>query len=162
MPRLFEGALDARGLRVALVVSRFNELLTERLLQGALDCLSRHGAADDDLAVVRVAGGFELPLLAKTLAASGQYDAVICLGAVIRGQTPHFDYVAGEVARGIARTAYETGVPVGFGVLTTDTLEQAVERAGAKSGNKGWDAALSVIESVRVLRAVGGKRKGSR
>ena len=164
MPRLYEGALDARGLRVALVVSRFNELLTERLLQGALDCLRRHGAADDDLHVVRVPGGFELPLAARTLATSGQYDAVVCLGAVIRGQTPHFDYVAGEVARGIARTAYETGVPVGFGVLTTDTLEQAVERAGAKSGNKGWDAALSAIETVQVLRSLAGgkKRKATR
>ena len=164
MPRLYEGSLDARGLRVALVVSRFNELLTERLLQGALDCLRRHGAAEDDLHVVRVPGSFELPLMARTLAASGTFDAVVCLGAVIRGDTPHFDYVAGEVARGVARTAYETGVPVGFGVLTTDTLEQAVDRAGAKSGNKGWDAALSAIETVQVLRSVskGPQRKRAR
>ncbi len=152
MPRMHEGALDARGLRVALVVARFNELLTERLLHGALDCLRRHGAAEDALHVVRVPGGFELPLAAKTLAASGQFDAIVCLGAVIRGETPHFEYVAGEAARGASRAALDTGVPVGFGVLTTDTLEQAVARAGSKNGNKGWDAALAVIEMVNVLR----------
>jgi len=154
MPRTYEGALDARGLRVALVLGRFNEIIGERLLAGALDCLRRHGAAEDDLHVVRVPGAFELPLAAKTLASSGQYDAVVCLGAVIRGQTPHFDLVAGEAARGVARAAFETGVPVSFGVLTTDTLEQAVERAGAKSGNKGWDAALAAIEMVHVLRSL--------
>ena len=152
MPRNHEGALDARGLRVALVVARFNELLTERLLQGALDCLRRHGAADDALHVVRVPGSFELPLAAKTLAASGQFDAIVCLGVVIRGETHHFELVAGEAARGAGRVALDTGVPVGFGVLTTNTLDQAVERAGAKSGNKGWDAALAVIEMVNVLR----------
>ncbi|HZM17065.1 MAG TPA: 6,7-dimethyl-8-ribityllumazine synthase [Candidatus Krumholzibacteria bacterium] len=154
MPRTYEGALDARGLRVALVLGRFNEIIGERLLAGALDCLRRHGAAEDDLHVVRVPGAFELPLAAKTLASSGQYDAVVCLGAVIRGQTPHFDLVAGEAARGVARAAFDTGVPVSFGVLTTDTLEQAVERAGAKSGNKGWDAALAAIEMVHVLRSL--------
>lgn len=154
MPRTYEGALDARGLRVALVLGRWNEIIGERLLAGALDCLRRHGAAEDDLHVVRVPGAFELPLAAKTLASSGQYDAVVCLGAVIRGQTPHFDLVAGEAARGVARAAFDTGVPVSFGVLTTDTLEQAVERAGAKSGNKGWDAALAAIEMVNVLRSL--------
>jgi 6,7-dimethyl-8-ribityllumazine synthase len=152
MPRFHEGALDARGLRVALVVARFNDLLTERLLHGALDCLRRHGAADDALHVVRVPGSFEVGLAAKTLAASGDFDAVVCLAAVIRGQTPHFDLVAAEIARSVARAGFDTGVPVTFGVLTTDTLEQAVERAGAKSGNKGWDAALAAIEMVQVLR----------
>ncbi|HZL86075.1 MAG TPA: 6,7-dimethyl-8-ribityllumazine synthase [Candidatus Krumholzibacteria bacterium] len=154
MPRTHEGSLDARGLRIALVVGRFNDLIGERLLQGALDCLRRHGAADDALHVVRVPGGFEMPLVAKTLASSGQFDALVCLGAVIRGETPHFDLVAGEAARGIARASYETGVPIGFGVLTTNTLEQAVERAGAKSGNKGWDAAQAAIETVHVLRSL--------
>jgi len=154
MPRFFEGTLDAKGLRVALVVSRYNELISERLLQGALDCLLRHGAADASLRVVRVPGGFEMPLAAKKVAGSGKVDAVVCLGAVIRGDTQHFELVANEAARGVARAALETGVPVTFGVLAAETLEQAVQRAGAKSGNKGWDAALAAIEMVHVLRAI--------
>jgi 6,7-dimethyl-8-ribityllumazine synthase len=152
MPRVHEGALDARGQRLALVVSRFNEVVTERLLQGALDCLRRHGAADDAVHVVRVPGAFELPLMAKTLAGSGQFDAIVCLGAVIRGETSHFEHVAAVAARGTLRASLDTGVPVSFGVLTTDTIEQAVARAGSKSGNKGWDAALAGIEMANVLR----------
>jgi 6,7-dimethyl-8-ribityllumazine synthase len=152
MPRFHEGTLDAKGLRVGLVVSRYNELISERLLQGALDCLRRHGASDDALRVVRVPGGFEMPLAAKKLAGSGKVDAVVCLGAVIRGDTQHFEIVANEAARGVARAALETGVPVTFGVLAAETLEQAIQRAGAKAGNKGWDAAQAAIEMVHVLR----------
>jgi 6,7-dimethyl-8-ribityllumazine synthase len=152
MPQFHEGALDARDQRLALVVSRFNELFTDKLLSGALDCLKRHGADDRNLHVVRVPGSFEVPLAAKTLAESGRFDAVVCLGAVIRGATPHFDLVAGEIAKGVAQVALATGVPCSFGVLTTDTLEQAVERSGSKGGNKGWDAALAAIEMVNVLR----------
>ncbi len=154
MPQFHEGKLDARDLKVALVVARFNELISERLLEGALDCLRRHGAEDKALHVIRVPGGFELGLAAKAAAASGDYDAVVCLGAVVRGATPHFDLVAGEAARGVARAALDSGVPVTFGVLTTDTLEQAIERAGAKSGNKGWDAALAGIEMAQLLRTL--------
>jgi 6,7-dimethyl-8-ribityllumazine synthase len=164
MPQFHAGTLDGRDHRVAIVVSRFNALFTERLLEGALDCLQRHGATDPNLHVVRVPGSFEVPLMAKTLAESGRFDAVICLAAVIRGDTPHFDYVAAEIAKGIAQVGLATGVPVSYGVLTTDTLEQAVDRAGAKSGNKGWDAAQTAIEMVNVLRAVRGAaaRRGAR
>jgi 6,7-dimethyl-8-ribityllumazine synthase len=151
---MHEGNLDARGLRVALVVSRFNDLFTEKLLAGALDCLVRHGARDDELHVVRVPGSFEVPLAAQECARSDRFDAVVCLAAVIRGATPHFEYVAAEITKGIAQTALATGVPVTYGVLTTDTLEQAVERAGTKSGNKGWDAAAAAIEMVQVLRGL--------
>jgi 6,7-dimethyl-8-ribityllumazine synthase len=154
MPQTYEGALDAREHRMALVVSRFNELFTEKLLAGALDCLKRHGAEERNLHVVRVPGSFEVPLMAKALAESGRYDAVVCLAAVIRGATPHFDLVAAEIAKGVAQVGLATGVPVLFGVLTTDTLEQAVERSGTKAGNKGWDAALAAVEMVNVLRAV--------
>lgn len=154
MPQFHEGALEARDHRVALVVARFNELFTDKLLAGALDCLARHGAEDRNLHVVRVPGSFEVPLAAKTLAESGDYDAVVCLAAVIRGATPHFDLVAAEIAKGVAQVGLATGVPVTFGVLTTDTLEQAVERSGTKSGNKGWDAALAAIEMVNVLRSL--------
>jgi 6,7-dimethyl-8-ribityllumazine synthase len=153
MPK-YEGSLDARGLRVAIVVARFNELFTDQLLAGAVDCLRRHGAADDDVDVVRVPGSFEVPLAAQAAAASGRYDAVVCVAAVIRGATPHFDLVAKQVAQGVASVALATGVPVTFGVLTTDTLEQAAERSGTKAGNKGWDAAVAAIEMARVLRAV--------
>jgi 6,7-dimethyl-8-ribityllumazine synthase len=152
MPQFHAGTLDGRDHRVAIVVSRFNELFTERLLAGALDCLQRHGTEDRNLHVVRVPGSFEVPLAAKILAESGRFDAVVCLAAVIRGDTPHFEYVAAEITKGIAQVGLATGVPVSFGVLTTDTLEQAVERAGAKAGNKGWDAAQSAIEMVNVLR----------
>ena len=155
MPQIHEGTLDARGHKVALVVSRFNELFTEKLLGGALDCLVRHGASDADLHVVRVPGSFEVPLAARKLAESGRFDAVVCLAAVIRGATPHFDHVATELTKGIAHVGLATGLPVTYGVLTTDTLEQAVERAGTKQGNKGWDAALAAIEMTNVLRGLG-------
>jgi len=152
--RIVEGQLDARGLKAALVVSRFNGFLTERLLEGALDALRRHGATDGNLVIVRTPGAFELPLVAKKLAESGRYEAIVALGAVIRGATPHFDYVAGEVAKGLAQVSLAAGLPVAFGVLTCDTIEQAVERAGTKSGNKGFDAALSAMEMVSLLRAL--------
>jgi 6,7-dimethyl-8-ribityllumazine synthase len=148
----YEGRLDAAGIRVAIVVSRFNELVTKQLLAGALDCLRRHGAADDAVSVAWVPGAFEIPLVAQRLASSGSVDAVICLGAVIRGATAHFDYVAGQAAAGVARAALDTGLPVIFGVLTTDSIEQALERAGTKAGNKGWDAALAAIEMASLWR----------
>lgn len=154
MPQFHEGSLDARELRVGLVVARFNELFTNQLLEGALDCLKRHGADDRNVQVVRVPGSFEVPLAAKVLAESGHVDAVVCLGAVIRGATAHFDLVAGEIAKGVAQVSLTTGVPATFGVLTTDTLEQAVERSGTKQGNKGWDAAMAAIEMANVLRAL--------
>jgi 6,7-dimethyl-8-ribityllumazine synthase len=158
MPHIeIEGALQGEGLRVAIAVARFNSFITDRLLGGALDGLRRHGVADGDTTVVRVPGSWELPVVVKALADSGKYDAVICLGAVIRGETPHFDYVAGEAAKGIGQVMLHTGVPVAFGVLTTNTLEQAIDRAGAKSGNKGFDAAATVIEMASVLRQIRGK-----
>ncbi len=155
MGQVYEGALIGQGLRFALVVARFNEFITNRLLAGAQDALRRHGVAEEDVDVVWVPGSFEIPLAAKRLAESGRYDAVICLGAVIRGATPHFDYVAGEVAKGVATAALSTGVPVLFGVLTTDTIEQAIERAGTKAGNKGFDAAVSAIEMANLWRKLG-------
>ena len=145
------GEMKADGRRFALVVSRFNEFVTSRLVDGAVDTLTRHGAALDNITVVQVPGAFELPQVAVRMAESEQYDAVVCLGCVIRGQTPHFDYVAGQAARGIAQATIDTGVVVTFGLLTTDTLEQAIERAGAKSGNKGADAAACAIEMVNLL-----------
>ena len=148
----YEGRLDASDLRVAIVVSRFNELITRPLLEGALDCLRRHGADEERLAVAWVPGAFEIPPVARRLACSGAFDAVVCLGAVIRGATPHFDHVAGQAAAGIARAGFDSGVPVIFGVLTTDTIEQAIERAGTKAGNKGSDAALAAIETANLLR----------
>ncbi|HEU0119751.1 MAG TPA: 6,7-dimethyl-8-ribityllumazine synthase [Bryobacteraceae bacterium] len=152
-----EGALQGEGLRVAVAVARFNSFITDRLLGGALDGLRRHGVAESDVTVVRVPGSWELPVTVKALAESGKYDAIICLGAVIRGETPHFDYVAGEAAKGIGQAMLSTGIPVAFGVLTTNTLEQAIDRAGAKSGNKGFDAAATVIEMASVLRQIRGK-----
>lgn len=154
MSRTYEGTLDAAGLKFGLVVSRFNDLLTARLADGAVDCLTRHGATDDHLLTVKVPGAWELPLAAKKLAASGKVDAVIALGVLIRGATPHFDYIAAEAAKGLAQVSLESGVPVSFGVLTTDTLEQALERAGSKAGNKGWQAAQAAIEMVRLYRAL--------
>lgn len=145
------GQLAIDGQRFAIVVSRFNEFITSRLLSGAVDALKRHGAKDEDITCVHVPGAFELPLIARRLADSGTFDAIICVGCVIRGQTPHFEYVAGEAARGVARVGMETGVPCTFGVITADTLEQAVERAGAKAGNKGADAAMSAIELTSLL-----------
>jgi 6,7-dimethyl-8-ribityllumazine synthase len=150
-----EGKLDASGLRVTVVVSRFNEAITGRLLAGARDCLSRHGADDDAVTVVWVPGSWELPQVARKVASPGKVDAVIALGALVRGETPHFDILAAEVAKGLAAVADGTGVPVIFGVLTTDTVEQALDRAGAKAGNKGWEAALSAIEMVDLFRRLG-------
>ena len=152
MPRILEGKLDATGARFCVVVSRFNELLTARLTDGAMDCLVRHGARDEDVTIVRVPGSWELPWAANRLAASHEYDAVIAIGVLIRGATPHFDVIAAEAAKGLAQAAMHSGVPVAFGVLTCDTLEQALERAGSKAGNKGWQAALSAIEMVQLDR----------
>ena len=152
--RVVEGKLKADGLRFAIVVSRFNSFITERLLEGALDCLLRHGCNEKDITVFKVPGSFEIPLVAKRLAKREEFDAVIALGAVIRGETPHFDYVAAEVSKGVALAALETEKPVIFGVLTTDTVEQAIDRAGAKAGNKGWEAALTAIEMVNLLKEV--------
>jgi len=146
MPRIIEGNLNAEGRKVAIVASRFNDFITARLIEGALDALTRHGAKDADVTICRVPGAFEIPQAARRLAISGNYDGVICLGAVIRGSTPHFDYVAAEVSKGVAHVNMEASVPVIFGVLTTDTIEQAVERAGTKAGNKGFDAAMAFIE----------------
>jgi len=154
MARVLEGNLTAQGLSFAIVASRFNDFITARLLDGALDALRRHGADESHITVVRVPGSFEIPLLAKRLATSGQYQAVICLGTVIRGATPHFEYIASEVAKGVAMASLDTGVPIAFGVLTTDSIEQAVERAGTKAGNKGFDAACSAIEMANLLRTL--------
>ena len=157
----FEGVLKGDGLRFGIVVSRFNEFIGSKLLSGARDCLARHGVASADVDVAWVPGAMEIPIIAKRLANSGSYNAVICLGAVIRGSTPHFDYVAGEVAKGVAMVQLESGVPVTFGVLTTESIEQAIERAGTKSGNKGWDAALSAIEMADLVRGLDEKLKGA-
>ena len=149
--KTIEGRLSAEGLRFALVAGRFNDIIVDRLVGGAVDYLTRHGADRENLTIIRVPGAFELPLVCRKLALSGKYDGIVALGAVIRGATPHFDYVAAEAAKGIAHVTLETGIPVGFGVLTTDTIEQAVERAGSKAGNKGMDAAATVLETIRVL-----------
>ena len=154
MGKVFEGQLAAAGLRFAVIVSRFNSFITERLYQGAMDALTRSGADPDLVDVIKVPGSWEVPLAAAEVARQHGYDAVICLSCVIRGETPHFDYVAGEAAKGIAHASMETGVPVAFGVLTTNTLEQAIDRAGAKSGNKGFDAALTAIEMANLMRAL--------
>ncbi len=154
MPKFIEGNLDAKGLKFGVVVGRFNSFIAERLLEGALDALIRHGADDSSITVARVPGAFEIPLAAKVMAESGSYDALICLGAVIRGSTPHFDYVASEVSKGVAQVSLKAGLPIAFGVLTTDTIEQAVERAGTKAGNKGFDAAVTAIESVNLLKGL--------
>jgi 6,7-dimethyl-8-ribityllumazine synthase len=146
--------LKAEGFRFALVASRWNDFLTSRLVEGALDALERLGAEEKSVALFKVPGSFEIPLLARKLAASGKYDAVICLGTVIRGQTPHFEYIAGEVTKGIAQAGMETGVPVIYGIVTADTLEQAIDRAGVKSGNKGFDAAMSAVELVNLYKTV--------
>ncbi len=150
----FEGKLSGKGLKFGIVVGRFNEFISTRLLDGALDNLKRHDVDEDDIEVAWVPGAFELPLVAQRMAASRRYHALICLGAVIRGGTPHFDYVAAETAKGIAKVSLDSGVPVVFGVLTTDTIEQAVERAGTKAGNKGWEAAMSAIEMANLLQTL--------
>lgn len=152
--KTYEGKLNGEGLKFALVVGRFNELISGRLYEGALDCLRRHDVRDADIETAWVPGAFEIPLVAKRLTESGRYNAVICLGAVIRGGTPHFDYVAGEAAKGIAKISLDSGVPVVFGVLTTDTIEQAVERAGTKAGNKGWSAASTALEMANLVAAL--------
>jgi 6,7-dimethyl-8-ribityllumazine synthase len=152
-----EGNLDARGLRFAIAVARFNSFITSRLLEGALDALKRHGADTDSVQIVHVPGAWELPVAVKALADTAKFDAIIALGAVIRGDTPHFDYVAGHAASGLAQVQSESGIPIAFGVLTTNTVEQAVDRAGAKSGNKGFDAALTAIEMCNVLKQIRAK-----
>lgn len=154
MYKEINGDLRVEGKRFAIVLSRFNDLIGGKLLEGSLDCLKRHGTKEEDVTVVRVPGAFEIPLTASKLAETGRFDAVITLGAVIRGSTPHFDYVAAEASKGIASASMKSGVPIIFGVLTTDTIEQAVERAGTKGGNKGWDAALSAIELLDLARQI--------
>lgn len=158
MPRILEGDLSAKGLKVAIVVGRFNDFISSRLQEGALDTLVRSGASDMDIDVVKVPGSFEIPVAAKTLAAKKAYDAIICLGCVIRGATPHFDYVASEAAKGIASVSIEYGCPISFGIITADNLEQAIERAGTKSGNKGRDAALTAIEMANLFKTLSKKR----
>jgi 6,7-dimethyl-8-ribityllumazine synthase len=151
---VYEGDLIGSGLKVGIVVSRFNELLSSRLLGGAKDALARHGVAEGDVDVAWVPGAFEIPLVAEKFAASGKYDAVVALGVVIRGATPHFEYVAAEVSKGVAQASLKTGVPVAFGVVTADSIEQAVERAGTKHGNKGWDSAVSAIEMANLVKSL--------
>ena len=155
MPKTLEGKISAEGLRFAIIVSRFNDFISSKLVEGAMDALNRHGANEEKVSLVKVPGSFEIPLVAKKLAEAGKFDGIICLGAVIRGATPHFDYVASEVSKGIAAVALETNTPVTFGVLTTDSLEQAIERAGSKSGNKGWDAAMAAMEMVNLFKELG-------
>lgn len=149
-----EGELQAKGLKFGVIVSRFNDFITGKLLEGAKDALIRHGAREDDIDVVRVPGSFEIPLVAKKMAMKGTYNAIICLGTIIRGATPHFEYVAAEASKGIASASMETGIPMAFGIITSDTIEQAVERAGTKSGNKGWDAAITAIEMAQLLKKI--------
>ena len=150
MARVTEGNLDGSGKRFGIVISRFNDMIGRRLLDGALDCFVRHGVSDNDIHIVRVPGAFEIPFMAKKLAETGKYDALVCLGAVIRGETPHFDFVANEVAKGIGRIGLDTGVPVIFGIVTADSIEQAIDRAGAKQGNRGWDAAQGALEMTNL------------
>lgn len=154
MATTYEGHLVATGLKMAIVVSRFNEFISTRLLDGAMDALRRHDADMENIDIAWVPGSFEIPLMASKLADSGRYDAIVCLGAVIRGSTPHFDYVASEVTKGIARVTLDKGVPAAFGIITADTIEQAVDRAGAKQGNKGWQAALTAVEMANLLRSM--------
>ena len=154
MGKQYEGTLLGAGLRFGLVVSRFNEFITTKLLEGAKDALSRHGVKEEDIEVARTPGSFEIPLVARKMAQTGKFDAVICLGAVIRGGTPHFDYIAAEVSKGIAQTALEVGMPITFGVITADTLEQAIERAGTKMGNAGFAAAVNAIEMANLLKSL--------
>lgn len=154
MADVFEGKLDAKGLKFALVVSRFNSFICDRLVEGAIDALSRHGADEKSIHIVRVPGAFEIPVAAKKVVETKRYDAVICLGCVIRGATPHFDYVSAEVSKGVASVSLDSGVPVSFGVLTTDSIEQAIERAGTKAGNKGFDAAVGAIEMANLFKSL--------
>jgi 6,7-dimethyl-8-ribityllumazine synthase len=152
MPEFIEGHLKAKDFKFGIIVSRFNEFISQRLLDGALDALERHGAQDENIKIYKVPGSFEIPLLASKLAEKQSFDAIICLGALIRGETPHFDYLSAEVTKGIANTALKNGIPISYGVITTDTLEQAIDRAGAKTGNKGWDATIAAIEMVNLYK----------
>lgn len=152
MPKIIQGDLAAKGIKFAIVAARFNDFITSRLVDGAVDALLRHGAAENNIEICKVPGAYEIPLAARMLARSKKYDAIICLGAVIRGATPHFEYVSAEVSKGVASVSLDAALPVIFGVLTTDTIEQAVERAGTKSGNKGWDAALAAIEMANIMK----------
>lgn len=155
MPKVYEGQLVAKDLKIGIVASRFNEFITSKLLDGAMDAIKRHGATENDVEIAWVPGAFEIPVIAKKMAESGKYNAVVCLGTVIRGATPHFDYIAAEVSKGIASVGLQTGVPVIFGVITTESIEQAIERAGTKAGNKGFDAAESAIEMANLIRSLG-------
>jgi 6,7-dimethyl-8-ribityllumazine synthase len=156
MPNLHEGALSARGMKIAIIASRFNDYIVDSLLAGAIDAIKRSGGKDEDITVYRAPGAFEIPQVLKWVVGRGGVDGVICLGAVIRGATPHFDYVAGAVARGVSHIAADSSIPISFGVLTTDTIEQAIERAGTKAGNKGFEAAMSAIEMVNLHRSIAG------
>ncbi len=155
MAKILEGKISAEGFNFAIIVSRFNDFISSKLVEGAMDAMTRHGATEGQVSLIKVPGAFEIPLAAKRLAESGNYHAIICLGAVIRGSTPHFEYVAAEVSKGIATVSLESKVPVLFGVLTTDSLEQAIERAGSKVGNKGWDAAMAAMEMVNLYKQLG-------
>lgn len=155
MVKVFEGKLESKGLKIAIITSRFNDFMSGKLLEGALDALKRTGASEDDLAVYKVPGAYEVPMMAAKLAATKKYDGIVCLGVLIRGATPHFDYIASESAKGIAQTAMEHGIPVAFGVLTTENLEQAIERSGSKSGNKGFEATMALIEMVNLYKELG-------
>lgn len=154
MPKVIEGKLLSEGKKFALVVSRFNDFITDRLVSGAMDALERSGAKEADIEIVKVPGAFEIPMVAKKLAVKGKYNAIICLGTVIRGATPHFEYVSAEVSKGIAQVGLDTEVPVIFGIITSDTIEQAIERAGTKAGNRGWNAAMSAVEMVNLIEAI--------
>ncbi|MGQ9635408.1 MAG: 6,7-dimethyl-8-ribityllumazine synthase [Bryobacteraceae bacterium] len=158
--KVTQGNLDAKGLKFAILVTRFNSLITDRLLAGALDALARTGCREEDIEIVKAPGSWELPVVARELAAQKKYDAIICLSAVIRGDTPHFDYIASEASKGLAQTSLEFGIPVAFGVLTCETLEQAIDRAGAKSGNKGFDAAMTAVEMGNLMRQLRAKSQG--
>lgn len=153
-PRIIEAQMNAQGVKFAIVATRFNDFIVDRLVGGAVDYIARHGGSTDDITIVRIPGAFEMPVVCQKLAKSGKYDGIIALGAVIRGATAHFDYVAGEATKGIAHVSLETGVPIGFGLLTTDNIEQAVERAGSKAGNKGAESAAAVLETVRVMQSL--------
>lgn len=152
--KVIEGVFSGEGLKIGIIASRFNEFITSKLVSGAEDCLKRHGVSDNDMSVAWVPGAFEIPIIAKRMATSGKYDAVICVGAVIRGATSHYDYVCNEVSKGIAAVSLETGIPVLFGILTTDTIEQAIERAGTKAGNKGTDCAMSALEMINLIKNI--------
>jgi 6,7-dimethyl-8-ribityllumazine synthase len=152
--KVIEGELQAKGSKFCIIVSRFNDFITSKLLEGARDALLRHGAKEDDIDVIKVPGSFEIPMVAKKIALKGTFNAIICLGTIIRGATPHFEYIAAEVSKGIASVSLETGMPIAFGVITSDTIEQAIERAGTKSGNKGWDAAITAIEMVNLIKKI--------